>query len=80
MTTITLKGIPEDLYRALKTKAKTHRRSLNGEILSALERTVGTCTLDPDEFLVRVDALRRRSKAPRLKEKDLSRAKENGRP
>ncbi|MEP5765216.1 MAG: Arc family DNA-binding protein [Halieaceae bacterium] len=34
---ITLKNIPETLYLALKQRAETHHRSLNGEVISCLE-------------------------------------------
>jgi antitoxin FitA len=37
MKTITLKNIPEDLYSRLKLMAKENQRSLNGEILFALQ-------------------------------------------
>jgi hypothetical protein len=37
MTTITLKNIPPKIYSDLKTLAKNTHRSLNGEILFALQ-------------------------------------------
>ena len=37
MATITLKNIPDDLLRDLKDTAKNNHRSLNGEILFALQ-------------------------------------------
>ena len=36
-TTLTLKGIPDDLYLRLKQTAEAHRRSLNNEAISVLE-------------------------------------------
>ncbi len=36
-TTLTLKGIPDDLYTRLKQTADIHRRSLNNEAISVLE-------------------------------------------
>ena len=38
MRTITLKGIPEELYDRLEQNAVAHRRSINSEILVCLER------------------------------------------
>ena len=35
--TITLKNIPDDVYKRLKLSADTHRRSLNGEAIVCLE-------------------------------------------
>lgn len=37
MATITLKNIPEKIYSELKEEAKNNHRSLNGEILFALQ-------------------------------------------
>jgi hypothetical protein len=34
---ITVKGIPESVYRVMKREAKEKRRSLNAEIIQALE-------------------------------------------
>ena len=34
---ITVKNIPERVYRAIKSEAKRNRRSLNSEIIQALE-------------------------------------------
>jgi predicted nucleotidyltransferase len=38
--TITVRGVPNAVLRALRKSAAAHRRSLNGEILSLLERAV----------------------------------------
>jgi predicted nucleotidyltransferase/plasmid stability protein len=38
--TLTVRGIPNAVLRALRKSAAAHRRSLNGEILSLLERAV----------------------------------------
>jgi plasmid stability protein len=35
--TITLKDIPRNLHRALKSRARTNRRSLNQEVIATLE-------------------------------------------
>lgn len=36
-TTITLKGIPENVYTQLKSSAEANRRSLNSEAIACLE-------------------------------------------
>lgn len=36
----TIKGMPDGLYRRLKTRAAAHRRSLNSEIVGCLEQSV----------------------------------------
>ena len=40
MASITLKSIPTSIHRALKSRAKRHKRSLNQEVLSVLEQSV----------------------------------------
>lgn len=40
MATLTLKGVPDELLAQLKREAAEHRRSLNGEVLHRLERSV----------------------------------------
>jgi plasmid stability protein len=37
MANITLKNIPRDLHRALKSRAKAHHRSLNKEVIASLQ-------------------------------------------
>jgi plasmid stability protein len=36
-TTLTLKNIPDDVYKRLKAAAESHRRSLNSEAIVCLE-------------------------------------------
>ena len=80
MPTLTIKGMPDDLYRRLKERAAAHRRSLNSEILVALEQAVSTPRADAETLLARADALRRTLRTPRLTEATLRAAKNSGRP
>ncbi len=80
MPTITLKGIPNDLYERIKQRAAEHRRSLNSEIIVCLERSVKGKRIDPDTFLSRLDKLRKRVNLPPLTDEILRSAKEKGRP
>lgn len=80
MPTLTIKGMPDALYRRLKRRAAENRRSLNGEILHCLERATATEPVDPAAFLARVDAVRERLVMPALSEEALRRAKSVGRP
>ncbi len=41
MATLTLKNVPDDLYRRLKEQAAAHRRSLNQEAIECLTTSVG---------------------------------------
>ncbi|MGH7719074.1 MAG: FitA-like ribbon-helix-helix domain-containing protein [Gemmatimonadaceae bacterium] len=80
MPTLTIKGMPEALYRRLKERAAAHRRSLNSEILVALEQTVAAAPPDAQALLARADALRTSLRVPRLTEARLRAAKAAGRP
>lgn len=80
MPGITLKNIPDDLYKSLKERAKAHHRSINGEAIACLERSVGALRLDPVDILDKIVRLRNQVKVPKLTERMLKEAKEKGRP
>lgn len=81
MPALTIKGVPDEVYRRLKTSAARHRRSLNSEVLTCLERSLALPERDPQET---VAALRRFHRSlrgvPRLTDAFLRRAKGTGRP
>jgi hypothetical protein len=79
MKAITLKGIPEPLYREIKKRAKAMRRSLNAEVLVALEQSVGSALLTPAERLARLDAIRERVTRPYLTKSQIDAGKREGR-
>ena len=79
MANITIKGIPEDLYRLLKRRAGEHRRSINREVLVCLEQALGSRRVDPVELLARVDAVRERLSMAPWTADDLRRARDSGR-
>ncbi len=80
MKSLTLKGIPEPLYRALRQRAKDSRRSLNREAILCLERVVLGQGSSPTELLERVMAVRERAHGPYLRDAELRAAKSAGRP
>lgn len=80
MPTITLKHIPDELYERLKESAADHRRSLNSEIIVRLEQALLSARIDPDAFLARADARRKRLALPPLTERHLKAIKTAGRP
>ncbi|WP_322801583.1 FitA-like ribbon-helix-helix domain-containing protein [Thermoflexus sp.] len=80
MPTLTIKNMPEDLYRRLKRRAEMHRRSLNSEIIFCLEQAVGAYRVDPEIFLVRARQLREKTRMHPLDEATLNAAKRTGRP
>jgi plasmid stability protein len=80
MPALTIKSMPDPLYRRLKQRAAAHRRSLNSEILVCLEQAVAAEPADPRVALARADALRQRLRVPRLTDARLRAAKAAGRP
>jgi antitoxin FitA len=79
MATITIKDIPDALYRRLKLNASEHRRSLNKEVIICLEQSTGSVPLDPETFLARAQEIRKLVKGPRLSERRLKQLKSAGR-
>ncbi len=79
MPTLTIKGMPDPLYLRLKERAAEHRRSLNSEILVALEQVVAATPPDPHALLARVDALRSKLRVSPLTDARLRAAKAQGR-
>ncbi len=77
---LTLKNIPEELYRRLKKSAELHRRSLNSEILVNLEAAVQSTRVDVDAILSRLDRLHRELSLPPLTVSRLRSARKKGRP
>jgi plasmid stability protein len=57
-TTLTLKGIPDDLYVRLKQTAEVHRRSMNNEAISLLETALLPRKATSSERIARARALR----------------------
>lgn len=78
-TTITLKGIPNDLYERLKIAARSHHRSLNSEVIACLERQLSPTVVSADERLTRARALRARLDGTELTRKDIADAIRQGR-
>jgi len=79
MTSVTLKGIPDDLYARLKRRAAEHRRSINAEVLVCLERALGAVPVDPDAALARADAVRERVAGKPFTAAEIRKARGRGR-
>ena len=79
MPTLTIKGMPDPMYRRLKTRARAHRRSLNREILFCLEQGIAVEPPDAMAALARVDKLRKSLRMPSLTSAALDKAKAAGR-
>ena len=80
MPTLTIKNLPDDLYKQLKKRAQEQRRSLNSEVIVCLERALHSKRVDSEAFLAKVDALQRQVTLTPLTDDILHDAKAEGRP
>lgn len=78
--TITLKNIPNDLYRRLKEVAELHHRSLNMEVIACLEDTLLPTRMTADERIARIRRVREGLPNLNLAPEDIQDAIEDGRP
>jgi plasmid stability protein len=79
MASITLKNIPDDLYKRLAEIARRHRRSLSKELIVALEAYVRRPESDKHTLRDRIRAVRERYPAT-ISEADIQGWKDTGRP
>lgn len=79
-TTITVKGIPEELYRRLKAAAAANHRSINSEIIMRIEQTLMARRVPAEALLARVRRLHESFGGRTLKLKQLDAARREGRP
>ena len=79
MATLTIKGLPDEVYEQLKRRAELQRRSLNREVILCLERSLGTEPFDPQSWLAEAARLRARVKGPGLTDARLRALKRQGR-
>ncbi len=63
MTTLYVEKVPDDLYEALRKRAREHRKSIAALVVSLLEENVPTARelKSRQEFLRRVERLRART-------------------
>ena len=79
MATLTIKNIPDELYKELKQRASDNRRSINSEVIYRLERSF-TYKPSPEEIMEDIRLLRESLTNVYVTEEDLQRAKNEGRP
>ncbi len=62
MATLYVENVPEDLYEALRGRARRHRKSIAAEVLTLLEENIPTAQelKARGEFLRQVERLRSR--------------------
>jgi plasmid stability protein len=80
MATITLKNIPDSIYKTLKQLAADHHRSVNSEIIHLLEKATQSTRIDPDQHLLLARTLRQKTNKYILDEATLGGIKNEGRP
>jgi plasmid stability protein len=79
-TTLTLKNIPDELYKRLKASAEAHRRSLNNEVIVCLETVLLPERISVEERLTRARALRNSLPKDKFQPQDIDSLKREGRP
>jgi plasmid stability protein len=80
MATITVKGIPADLYERLRVSAAANRRSINSEIIVCIERSVSPRQLQPEAMIAQARRLRAKTAGYEITDAELNEAKGQGRP
>ncbi len=78
-TTITLKGIPDDVYERLKVSASANHRSLNSEVIACLEATLMPRRIAALDHLAAIRSIRSRLPQSAFKHSDIDRIKRQGR-
>ena len=79
-TTITLKGIPDDLYARLRDTAAAHHRSINSEVIACLEQALLPSKSRHEDQLRRIAEIREKLKGRKFKAADIDQAINQGRP
>jgi len=78
--TITLKGIPREIYDSLKQAAEVHHRSINSEAIACLERVLLPTRTSSEEYMLRARQIRESLKGKKFKAADILKTIDDGRP
>jgi plasmid stability protein len=79
MATVTVKNIPDELYKRLKAVAEINRRSLNSEIIVCIEKAVAGRSMDIDLTLENARRIRQLTAKHPIGEEVFSKTKREGR-
>jgi plasmid stability protein len=79
MASVTVKNIPDELYERLKALAKVNHRSINGEIIALIERSVGKSPEEVAEILERTRQIRELTAHYIITDDEITRMKNEGR-
>ena len=80
MTTITVKNIPDELYERLREAAKSNRRSINGEIIHRIQRSLTPQQTAIEPLLARIRRLHDSFEGRTLSVEQIDEARKEGRP
>jgi len=80
VATITVKGIPDKLYKQLKIAAEANHRSVNSEIISRIEQSLRSHRVEAGHILERVRRLHDSFGDKTLDSKQFEQARRIGRP
>jgi len=78
MASITVRGIPDDIYRAIAQAAELNHRSINKEIIASLEKLFRVRRISVEDELRELEELRK-SLGPDFTWGDIDEAKNWGR-
>jgi len=78
-TTLTLKNVPDEVYRRLKAAAEAHRRSLNSEAIVCLESVLIPGRVAVADRLAAARAMRARLPKLVVRRRELDAFKREGR-
>ncbi|MBN1849962.1 MAG: Arc family DNA-binding protein [Deltaproteobacteria bacterium] len=79
MATVTVKNIPDELYKRLKLSAEINRRSINSEIIVCIENNVISHRINIDEVLKDVRQIRQLTAGHPIRNEEFNQAKAEGR-
>jgi plasmid stability protein len=79
MAAVTVKNIPNELYERLRALAKINHRSINGEIIAIIERSVGRSPEEVAEILERTRRIRELTAHYVITDDEITRMKNEGR-
>jgi antitoxin FitA len=78
-TNITIKGIPDDVYKNLKQQAELHHRSVNSEVIVYITKAVQSNQPEPNRIILRAKKLKEKAIGS-LTMEQINEAIESGRP
>ena len=79
MPSLTIKNIPDDLFEALREAARAHHRSVNGEVIHCLERSLKPSPIPARDLRDAARELRGRVAADRIDMDEINEARTQGR-